>query len=76
MSRYHRENPDAQIIHDWLEGVQHVKADPAKGKDSDPDHIADTSKKVDTDLSCSCHERDGSHVCEFCKSLGYRGHCE
>jgi hypothetical protein len=26
--------------------------------------------------SCSCHERDGSQVCEFCKSQGYRGHCE
>jgi hypothetical protein len=26
--------------------------------------------------SCSCHERDGSQVCDFCKSQGYRGHCE
>ena len=26
--------------------------------------------------ACSCHERDGSQVCEFCKSQGYRGHCE
>lgn len=25
MSQYHRENPDAQIVHDWLEGAKHVE---------------------------------------------------
>ena len=25
---------------------------------------------------CTCHEHDGSHACEFCRSQGYRGHME
>lgn len=29
MSRYHRENPDQPIQHDWLEGVEHVGFDKA-----------------------------------------------
>ena len=33
MSRYHRENPDLPIQHDWLEGVQHIGVDPGTGKD-------------------------------------------
>lgn len=27
-------------------------------------------------LACECHERDGSYVCEFCRSQGLRGHME
>lgn len=33
MSQHNRENPDAPIPHDWLEGVQHVGFDPGSGKD-------------------------------------------
>jgi hypothetical protein len=33
MSRYHRENPDQPIQHDWLEGVEHVSVDKAAGND-------------------------------------------
>ena len=25
---------------------------------------------------CTCHERDGSFVCEYCYSQGYRGHMQ
>lgn len=25
---------------------------------------------------CECHERDSSYVCEYCYSLGYRGHMQ
>lgn len=25
---------------------------------------------------CECHERDGSYVCEYCRSQGLRGHME
>lgn len=25
---------------------------------------------------CICHERDSSHVCDHCFSLGYRGHMQ
>lgn len=25
---------------------------------------------------CTCHERDGSYVCNHCFSLGRRGHCQ
>ena len=26
--------------------------------------------------ACSCHERDSSVVCPYCRSQGYRGHME
>lgn len=25
---------------------------------------------------CECHERDGSYVCAYCYSQGYRGHMQ
>ena len=25
---------------------------------------------------CECHDRDGSYVCEYCRSQGLRGHME
>ena len=29
-----------------------------------------------TEQHCECHERDGSYVCEYCRSQGLRGHME
>ena len=26
--------------------------------------------------ACSCHERDGSFVCEFCQAIGMKGHMQ
>ena len=26
--------------------------------------------------ACTCHERDGSYACDYCKSQGIRGHME
>ena len=37
--------------------------------------IADLAAFVD-DETCTCHERDGSYACEFCRSQGVRGHVE
>jgi len=31
---------------------------------------------IATYVGCTCHERDSSSVCEYCKALGYRGHME
>lgn len=30
----------------------------------------------ETDDGCTCHERDGSYMCEYCYSQGLRGHMQ
>lgn len=34
------------------------------------------AERTDVEQECSCHERDGSYRCEFCRSQGMRGHME
>lgn len=36
----------------------------------------DWAKKAAQAPHCECHERDGSYVCEYCRSQGLRGHME
>jgi hypothetical protein len=31
---------------------------------------------IGTHVGCTCHERDGSFSCPYCRSLGIRGHME
>lgn len=58
MSRYHRENPDQPISHDWLEGVEHVGLD--KAADIPEPNVASTQSLK----SCWFSE----HKCPKCGS--------
>jgi len=33
-------------------------------------------RKPTPEPHCECHERDGSYVCEYCRSQGLQGHME
>ena len=40
------------------------------------DMVRKYSAMTETMVGCTCHERDGSYSCDYCKSQGIRGHLE
>lgn len=40
-------------------------------------HAIDQADGVQSDENkCTCHERDGSYVCDYCFAQGHRGHMQ
>ena len=43
---------------------------------ADLEAMLNMANKYSTHVGCTCHERDSSFVCDYCRLIGLRGHMQ